>query len=714
MVEESSHDELSMMEAVNILSNMSEIDSKEFSKQETFEEEELDLTDINWKDPRHALRHEPLVRETFRVLHRYLQNMVRKDQNILKDAQTLKGIQALMLLAKEAATKMDKYAKLNPEKHKPVSSLKEYTDLQKYYRQHILNQMHEAPEVPEDWEEALEDSLGQMKVTQKGLSDLEMVRRDGHYELFYIKDENGKPYFNKSLLRHIRLIGNFDELIGKVEGEDPLLALREVLDREMHEGAIEMLKSMATYIDEFYKEAKIEKDKLLVWNMNKALMALRMAANPKNLIENQSFKSCLEYYCDFHRFLRLSLQAPGYYKRISGEMSEDRFGHTMMRMTHALCCNLFMRKEPKRLGLKWIHEIIKRGDQLLGPRPKPKKGAFFDELVDQDNALRHLLKHYPNGPILRILDSLREEEELEGFDPLTHRNFPAQMFNLENKHSHITVLRIACPTIQETIHQAEIVEEFLGFLRFYKYDLKADKHLLVNVQNRTSWEEYARCQALENTAKRAEFIDQFFLLGLANGTPFFLQEDEYAAMSGAPIFFEQFADQILSGVECGYSLPSKVKVREHEDFIKEGMKVCHELFFEGKTTLTKDERLSFIDIFHIMYTLKMLDLLEIDSVSFSCKDAIDTGMVQTALFYTFTRLISDPNSWGGEDKNHLLWILYAPALFIRERAVHKALFDRGVMAMRVIEKACSEKGKEIAKELRKVYNRIQFPFDFSV
>jgi hypothetical protein len=57
------------------------------------------------------------------------ENMVRKDQNILKDNQTLKGIQALMLLAQEGASKMDRFAKVNLDKHKPVSGLKEYTDL---------------------------------------------------------------------------------------------------------------------------------------------------------------------------------------------------------------------------------------------------------------------------------------------------------------------------------------------------------------------------------------------------------------------------------------------------------------------------------------------------------------------------------------------------------------------------------------------------------
>jgi hypothetical protein len=69
---ESESQNLSMMEAVNILSNMSEIDVKNFSsKRDLEDDEEADLStdDINWKDPRQALLHEPIIRETFRVLH---------------------------------------------------------------------------------------------------------------------------------------------------------------------------------------------------------------------------------------------------------------------------------------------------------------------------------------------------------------------------------------------------------------------------------------------------------------------------------------------------------------------------------------------------------------------------------------------------------------------------------------------------------------------
>ena len=201
-------EELSVMEAVDYLSNMTEIDVKDAID---FEEDELS-TEINWRDPKQALQNEAIVKETFRVIHRYLQNMVRNDQNCLKDADMMKGVQAIILLADEAVEKLDEFAALHPKTLTSFTKLKEYTDLKKYYRQQMLKQMPMPPEETESWEEEAK-SFTSVQAEKSALRDLEAVRKDQSYELFFIKNENDKPYFSKNLIRHIRLIGNFDDLV---------------------------------------------------------------------------------------------------------------------------------------------------------------------------------------------------------------------------------------------------------------------------------------------------------------------------------------------------------------------------------------------------------------------------------------------------------------------------------------------------------------------
>ena len=63
------------------------------------------------------------------------------------------------------------------------------------------------------------------------------------------------------------------------------------------------------------------------------------------------------------------------------------------------------------------------------------------------------------------------------------------------------------------------------------------------------------------------------------------------------------------------------------------------------------------------------------------------------------------------DREQLLWLLYSPALFIRERAILKQPFLRAAMTMEAIHKTCLEKGKEVARELNKLYEFVQFPIE---
>lgn len=702
-------EELSVMEAVDILSNMSEVDLKTPINIEG-EEEEFSA-EINWRDPRQALRNEGLIQETFRVIHRYLQNIVRKDQQILNDPQTLRGIQAIILLAHEAVQKMDRFAANYPQSYKQISRLKEYTDLQKYYKQHILRQSNAPKEMPEGWEYDIEE--GSVETEKQGFKDLEAVRKDQSYELFFIQDEEGRPYFSKNLIRHIRLLGNFDELISKAEGEDPLLKLREQLDLELHAGAKELFRLAAPYLDEFYKEGMQHKDRPFEGNILKAVMALRMAANPIHLIENQSFKSCIEYYSDFHRFLRAAMNSPSYRESLSGDIEQDSPMHNLMLLTHALCAFFFMRIEPKKEALHLIHQMIDRGSELRGQRPKPKaddkKLQLWADFTDEDESLRLLARHYPNGPLMRTLDMFREEEEYEGYDPLMNQNFPAQLYIFTQGNFHVTVLRIPAPVKQITIQQAQIVPEFIGFLRYLRDELKPDRHLLINLQDRTSWKEFARCKALEDLGKSAEYFETFPVLGLAKNTSFYNQQDEYQTYSGAPVFMEQFKEQILSGEDCGFHIPELLKGKKLEEFISPALKAVHECFFDAKTSLTRHERQSFIEIFYTLLVLKVIELLQVDSISFTCKDAIDTGMEQTAIFYGFLRMVSNPEKWTKGEKELLQWMLYSPALLIRERPIDQMQFKRAIQTLEAIHRGCLEHHSEILKALKNLYPKLGFP-----
>jgi hypothetical protein len=73
-----------------------------------------------------------------------------------------------------------------------------------------------------------------------------------------------------------------------------------------------------------------------------------------------------------------------------------------------------------------------------------------------------------------------------------------------------------------------------------------------------------------------------------------------------------------------------------------------------------------------------------DILSFTCKDAVDTGAAASAEMFAFLRMMNDPSKWSKEEKDFLLWMLYSPALAIRERAIDGNRLHRMASALAVV------------------------------
>ena len=125
----------------------------------------------------------------------------------------------------------------------------------------------------------------------------------------------------------------------------------------------------------------------------------------------------------------------------------------------------------------------------------------------------------------------------------------------------------------------------------------------------------------------------------------------------------------MSGPECGFKFPEEIKERKIKDFVQIALKTIHKAFYQEKTTLTRNERLTFIELFYLLFTLKICEELECDSLSFTCKDGLDTSESASAMLFGLMRFLSNTKAWTEKEKDQLLWILYSPALLVRERAM---------------------------------------------
>lgn len=688
------HGELSVIEAVDNLSNMAEVDSTVSepavpTEARTEAQVSESMHVLSWRDPAYYAYNRERVKETFIALLKYMQDLYEKDKGQLRDIETQRGIQALMQLAGEAAQKIDKFTDIfRGEKEGSVSELKEFKELQQFYLTKVVQRFQTLMETEDKWQEewGAEVEEAKLEASHEGLTNLESVRSDKGYELFLISKEDKKPYFNRSLLRHLQLVGQFDNLLTDGEREDPFRRIQMIKDRDVHASAKEILQLAGPYIDDFFKEALKLKQMNFVASINKALMALMLAANSRNLLQNTSGKSSLKYYADFHFYLRKALTSNEYRSFIIKPPAlTDRFFHTLINLTHVLCSSFFLRVGSRQDMVAFIRMLIEKGSKGSVTQSQTSSPlVLWNTLLDDDSSLRYLLKQYPSGPLLNTLNLFEQDDQLKGYDPIGQQNLPSQMYTIAGDEVHISCLRLPSPTSQQLIGKAQIIDEFNGFIRSIGSTKRNQRHLLINLQDRTSWQEHARCSALEEVQKNAEFAHALIVVTLPKNTDFYLQSGPYIALNDAQDFLKQFEEQISSAEQCGFYFPAEIDQKEVMRFSTAAMKTIHSVFFEGKRELIHKNRLDFIEIFYMLLTLKLIEMCKPDTLSFTCKDTVDTGAAASVEIFALLRMMNDVSHWTKEEKDFLLWMVYAPALAVRERAIDIQRFNRMTSALTVV------------------------------
>lgn len=650
---------------------------------------------------------------TYRAIHQHLYKLYENPEMNWENEKSRKGIEAMMDLVGESTQKMDAFLALRLGKslEQSVADREEFKALQKFYSRHFVTKFSGGIQGNKAWAEAWEgnEEADLLDLSRTGLKDFDTVKRDVEYELFYIRNENGQPYFNSDLLRNIKLSCDFD-LDGEEFEEDPLLKVRSMQDRDLHATAGQILTECHAAISDFYKVVRKLEDDQLAQSLGMAIIALFIAGNPRYLLQNTMGKSCLQYFEDFHRFLRRAMRTSEYQKLIAYPPdATDKNAHLLLYLVHALCRSFFERVGGVKLeSIGLIHRTMRRGEEI-----KQKRGAHlakgetvWTQFLLDDEKYRTLLDKFPNGPLFKILDLIREEQEENvniPFDPIGQENLPSRLFEINRRGKKIDVLRIPSPTRQLFINKVEIIEEFRGFLRSLSQDKPARKHLIINLQDRTSWKEFARSKTLESLQLNAEFNHQLVVVSLPKDTDFYYQNNEYLNLNQAEDFIKAFNEQLATPEECGYFLPAPLKKNELTHFAEIALPSIHELFFNSKNSLTRRNREDFIEIFYQFLILKCIDMVEPTSISFTCKDSIDTGPAASGAFYGFLQILSS-NFNSKEDQDFLRWLLYTPALFIRERALDAERFNRTLSALERFDGEMSEHGKQILKTFSEFYN----------
>lgn len=707
-----------IVQAVETLSNIAELDYEKdigiaCKHEETIANHPVIYQTVHWMHPEDNEYTLSVVRDTFKVVLDYLRQFYAQEYDHVDDSKTIEGIKTIMVLVGEAARKLDKFTHLFKQSQiKTVTDFREFKELQDFYQTRIARKIDEG--ILSKWVFALSNqyiSRATGKIKLKGAAaaktkhvfvDLDSVKKDSEYELFSLRKEDGSRFFNARLIRNLKLVFDFGDYFGSAQekDEDPLQEVGFWVDQCCQSAAKSILQVLGSQIDMFYREIYRFRDRDLISSVNKTLMALMLSSHPKNLKRNNPTKCCSEYFFDFQRYLREVLANRDYEKwTVYPPKANNKVGRGLLNIIYSLCRSLFTEIQLHAEITPYVAHLLREAVGLLAPiESVPVKSKQIWERLSQSYlGLSQLFKFHPNGPLMKVLDNL-EDGNYNLFDPILQQNLPCQLYTILNKDRKIMSLKIPSPTTQEFIQKAAVLEEFKAFIRGYETQLHPQKHLFINLQDRTGWKEYARSHAIEAlTDKDKNFGEGLVVVTLPADTEFFHQLPPYHLDNHAEIFMTHLKEHI--GEESsGFLFPKAIKKTEITKFTDGIIGAIHRVFFSSRNVLMRENRMNFIEIFYFFLELKLLELVQPASFSLSCKDSIDIGSTSNVLFFILLKLISQ-NKCDEQELQHLDYMLHSAAFLIRERPVQPERFNRMLSALKTVELLHQELGHDNFRKL---------------
>lgn len=661
------------------------------------EAQELEPTEIRWFSEEGAELLLQVLDMTYRSVYQHLQSLYQNPGMDWKTQKTKEGVSAMMALVGESVKKMESYLsyRLDQPELAKIRDRESFKVLQEFYSDKFAKKFVGGIEGKQAWEDAWAKKPNFVDAAGTNLKDFDALLEDKQYELFFIANEQGEPYLNEELLRNLKLTADFDMDLHEFE-EDPFLKVRAIEDRDLQAAASQILNLCSSEIEQFYKIARKVFQYSFAKVLSQSIFALFLAANPRHLLQRTTAKHSLQYFQDFHQFLRRALKSPEYQKWIAyPPPKSDKDANLLIDLANKLSFAFFHRASGvKQEAIGLIHRTMRRGAELQPKDILSKKETIWNQLLLEDEQLRTLLHKFPSGPLLRTLDAIRKDEEenlLIPFDPWIQGNLPSRLYTFKAKKKEISVLRFGTPTKQSTIQKAEVIDELRAFLRSLS-DTK-EKHLIINLQDRLSWTESARSLTIEHLADNPAFSKSLIVITLPKNTDFYYQLED---QNRADLFMESFKEKLRHPEENGFYFPSEWKTSEIMSFADTAFASIHKFVFEGKNTLSRQNRQDFIEIFYQMLVARAVERFGVDSLSFNCKDAIDTGAFASGLFYGFLRLLQGDLTTK-EHLDTLRFLFYWPALSIRERSSDPEGFHRGLSMLESFHRAMEEEGSKLIK-----------------
>lgn len=662
------HQPSSVEDAVAALVALAQIqENGDWQEQVAIEQSPIQNWTFQWVREHDAEKTPSLVRLLFKIILKHIQAIASEKMSVTQRKKALERLTPLMQSVDEVATRLDRISQLFASAQAGLATqLEEYQQLQEFYSLLKKKPVTASIESPPHTQPVEAPDIEKMSEVQRIWADLD-------YELCFMKRDDGTSYLSDSLREHTELAADFSIDLESVTGDDPFVWSLNWKDQMLHKRARSILKGVWQEAHAFYQARSEERSGDLSRALSCALIALMMASKPSNLLMESSKKPVYRYFEDFQFFLRQALATRDYQILLTQSSSVAE-----LALAHALCVCLF--SDP------WIGgEAVTVARRLIEDEQLPMDRApmtLCEELRSRYESLTLALSRYPNGPLFKMLDLIREEK-LPPFDVLIGGNLPGELQKIQFDHHTTSLLRMPAPVKQSVLTRPVICDEFLNFIHSTDQSKACGGHLVINLQSRHDWRERSRTFAFERLQEHVELRHCLTVVTFDYHSSFYWQAQEIEQMS-TELFVSNF-ESALCDASGDYYFPDFVRQALVPNFSSGAMHAIRQLFFAGTPELNVVDRQIFIDLFHVLLTIKLLDLYRPGDMCYVCKDGVDQSMAAHALLMAIFWLLRQ-ESIGSDRRSMLEGWLEGPALLIRERAMQPHVYERVVRALETVER----------------------------
>lgn len=704
---------ISMMEALDILSYLAETNSGVSTEKVSSVVEEVNAD--HWNIQKFSQLSPPdkikLLKEIFIVIHKTLRKYYDKEYIHVNPTETVEQIKNIMVLAGEAAKKLDKFHEVVETGN--IQDWREYKKLQEFYLKKIAKKIDTA--TLGEWLLGLtkhawlqfEDSTKASKIeTQHIFVDLDSVKKDTEYELFFLRKQDATRFYNPRLLRNMMLVSDFgDKLHGQKPISDPLAEIEHWRDQAYLFASKSFLKKLRPTMESYVREVMNLKDKEIVAEVNKCIMALLFCIDATHPLVESFEKSTKAYFADFQFYLHAALRHPEYLKLLTFDHSElSRYQRILKDTLQSMCTIIYENFKFYEPISEHVQELIAHGNELISAEHEEavkSSGFLWNSIACDNKALSKLFKNSPLRHIGKILKDI-QDGEVSGFDPFHQQAMPTRWYEVSFGDKTLANLHIPSPISQEFIHKVSVIDEFKTFLRACISTMPNKNLIMINLQDRTSWKEHYRCKAIEELATHEEFVDCLHAATLAKDTDFYYQVEPYSRINHAEVFIKQLYDQV-EDIDNGFFFKEDIFVKLFPQFVESLIQGIHKVFFSEKNILLREHRLDFIEIFYLFLQLKLIDMYNADFFSLTCKDGADCSASSNAEFFVFLKILKGEN-FTSHDRKLINKMLYTPAIVLRERLIQPERFNRFLSTLKCLELAREHMGPaEFSKAIKETF-----------